>query len=121
MPGVKYNAVFEIAADNFGYLTVEQAWDAAAQSELRNAAAAATSCSADNDGDYTGTVDCHDVAVLDDYGWTNDSQVTEDTTGADDVWSATAVHENGGATYEFTTEGANAGEVTEQGAAEPPA
>src|SRR3712207_2205862 len=29
----------------------ERAWNAAAQSELRNAAAAATSCAVDNDGD----------------------------------------------------------------------
>src|SRR5919199_493356 len=40
----------------------EKAWEAAAQSDLRNAAAAATSCSADNSGSYatcgtlTGTV-----------------------------------------------------------------
>jgi type IV pilus assembly protein PilA len=31
----------------------ERAWEAAAQSDLRNAAAAATSCSAANDGAYT--------------------------------------------------------------------
>lgn len=39
MPGVKYNAVFEIAADNFGYLTVEQAWDAAVSPKTLNAMA----------------------------------------------------------------------------------
>ena len=31
----------------------EQAWEAAAQSDLRNAAAAATSCSVPDDGDFT--------------------------------------------------------------------
>ncbi len=39
MPGVKYNTVFEIAADNFGYLTVEQAWDAAVSPKTLNAMA----------------------------------------------------------------------------------
>ena len=93
----------------------EQAWEAGAQSELRNMAAAATSCSTDNDGDYTGTVDCHDEAVLETYGWTNDSQVDQNITSTGpDVWSATAEHANGGATYEFSTAGANAGEVVEQ-------
>jgi type IV pilus assembly protein PilA len=83
----------------------QKAWDAAAESELRNMAAAATSCSADNDGAYTGDVDCHDVALLENYGWTNDSEVNEttDSDGNADVWSGTAVHVNGGCTVEFTT------------------
>jgi type IV pilus assembly protein PilA len=32
----------------------EQAWEAAVQSDLRNAAAASTACSAENDGSYVG-------------------------------------------------------------------
>ena len=95
----------------------ERAWEAAAQSELRNMAAAATSCSVENDGEYQGTVDCQVEGNLDDFGWNNDSQVTENitSTGAD-IWSATAVHVNGGRTFEFTTDvtDPNAGEVIPQ-------
>src|SRR5829696_4708659 len=39
----------------------EKAWEAAAKSDLRNAAAAATSCSAANDGSFVG---CDTVATL---------------------------------------------------------
>lgn len=39
MPGVKYNAVFEIAADNYGYFTVEQAWSAAVSPKTLSAMA----------------------------------------------------------------------------------
>ncbi len=97
----------------------EKAWNAAAQSELRNMAASATSCSVDNGGDYTGVNDCHDVDILETFGWTNDENVTEtpgDTTSAD-IWSATAVHVNGGCTYTFTTDSAvaEAGQVTPDG------
>src|SRR5215212_8923029 len=48
----------------------EKAWEAAAKSDLRNAAAAATSCSAKNDGSYvSATLDCGDPGVLADYGY----------------------------------------------------
>jgi type IV pilus assembly protein PilA len=89
----------------------EKAWNAAAESELRNMAASATSCSVDNGGDYTGVNDCHDVAILETFGWTNDSNVTETPgdLGDADVWSATAVHVNGGCTYTFTTDDGAAG------------
>src|SRR5918999_285274 len=50
----------------------ERAWAAAAASELRNAAAAATSCSADNGGSYLAPTDCGTVANLEDEGWSND-------------------------------------------------
>ena len=77
-------------------------------------AAAATSCSSDDGGVYT---NCQTTAELEAFGWTNDEDVTETITSTgDDVWSATAVHENGGATYTFTTDqsNANAGQVVEQ-------
>src|ERR671916_2441303 len=54
----------------------EQAWEAAAQSDLRNAAAAAQSCAVPNDGDYT---DCDDTApggVLTDFGYRPSEDVT---------------------------------------------
>src|SRR5215212_2170302 len=50
----------------------ERAWEAAAQSDLRNAAAAATSCSVDQGGDYTGC----DETVLPNFGWNKTTQVT---------------------------------------------
>jgi prepilin-type N-terminal cleavage/methylation domain-containing protein len=92
----------------------EKAWSAAAASELRNMAASATSCSADNDGAYNAPADCQDTDVLEGvgalpgYGWTNDEDVTEAITtpaGSEaTVWSATATHANGGSTYSFTTD-----------------
>src|SRR5215218_2087975 len=77
----------------------EKAWEASAASELRNMAAAATACSADNDGDYAAPVNCADVSdggALEDYGWSNDSDVDQTATalnGGDD-WSGTATNVN---------------------------
>jgi type IV pilus assembly protein PilA len=95
----------------------ERAWNAAAQSELRNMASAATSCSVENGGAYNAPNNCHDVAVLRNFGWTDDSNVNQTITSSGaDVWSATATHVNGGNTYTFTTDEANpnAGQVVEQ-------
>lgn len=99
----------------------ERAYRAAAASELRNMAAAATSCSASdtNDGSYNATaatppgVNCGTDTVLDDYGWTNDSNVTQTSTATVAVWSGTAVHNSDDCTYIFTTDVTNAfaGEV----------
>ena len=99
----------------------EKAWSAAAASELRNMAAAATSCSADNDGDYLTPNNCHNVDVLSGagtnpgYGWTNDENVnqTPGDTASATIWSATATHVDGGSTYSFTTDKADpfAGQV----------
>src|SRR5215212_2577781 len=70
----------------------EKAWNAAAQSELRNMAAAATSCSVANGGAYDTPDDCSDDAVggvLTQQGWADDSNVTQtaevDATGT--IWS----------------------------------
>jgi type IV pilus assembly protein PilA len=102
----------------------ERAWNAAAMSELRNAAAAATSCAGENDGVYFSAVaadNCDDPTVLDNFGWNDDSQVTLNiTSGAanPNIWSATSQHVNTPAaapcTYTFTTDPAvgTAGEVT---------
>ena len=84
----------------------EKAWAAAAASELRNAAAAATSCSADNDGSYSAPTDCALPASLEANGWSNDSEVNQvfatANGGAD--WTGTATHVNFAAcTYTFTT------------------
>src|ERR671911_244944 len=42
----------------------ERAWEAAARSDLRNAAAAATSCSVDNGGSYQAPTNCATEANL---------------------------------------------------------
>jgi type IV pilus assembly protein PilA len=102
----------------------ERAWNAAAASEIRNAAAAATSCAGENDGAYFSAVaadNCDDPTVLDNFGWNDDSQVTLTiTSGAanPNIWSATSQHINTPAAtpciYTFTTDPAvgTAGEVT---------
>jgi type IV pilus assembly protein PilA len=109
----------------------ERAWVAATQSDLRNAAAAATSCSQENDGAYNivGGVDCGDETAggpLEDNGWANDEQVTLTATGTATTWHAEAFHENlTGCIYEFdyTDPGgaadANAGQVHMQDPADP--
>jgi hypothetical protein len=81
-------------------------------------AAAATSCSVDNGGDYTGVNNCHDVAELETFGWTNDEDVDENATGTTaEIWEGDATHVNGGCTYTFTTDSAEdrAGQVTPDG------
>jgi|SRR5215207_676426 len=54
----------------------ERAWEGAAASDLRNAAAAATSCSSRNDGDYTG---CGTVNALQGFGYNPSENVTVDS------------------------------------------
>jgi type IV pilus assembly protein PilA len=68
----------------------EAAWEAAAQSDLRNAAAAATSCAVPTDGDYSA---CETAAQLDPFGFNPTAGVTivamdGTTTG----WSASMRH-----------------------------
>jgi type IV pilus assembly protein PilA len=93
----------------------EKAWDAAVQSNLRNAAAAATSCSADNNGSY---LNCGTEAILDGFGYNEDPNVdlTIDTF-TDTEWAASAFYDgdgdnnmDGDTDYSFTT---NTGVVTE--------
>jgi type IV pilus assembly protein PilA len=90
----------------------ERAWVAAAQSELRNAAAAATSCSQRNDGAYVlaGGVDCGTAAALQADGWSNDNDVTEESIVATaDTWTMVASHVNlPDCEYEFTYNQADA-------------
>jgi type IV pilus assembly protein PilA len=77
------------------------AYEAAAKSDLRNASAAATSCAADNDGIYA---TCLKPLLASDYGFNESEDVTVTVpTPSDDVWTATAVNNNGGASYSFTT------------------
>jgi type IV pilus assembly protein PilA len=79
----------------------EQGWEAAAQSDLRNAAAAATSCAVLDDGDYQA---CETAAQLDAFGYNATDGVTLVADGTVDAWSATATHDlDDGTTYTFDT------------------
>ncbi len=78
-----------------------QAREAAAQSDLRNAAAAATSCSADNGGNYEG---CDIAKLTSDYGFRKTDKVQfTNVSATSSGWSADAKHQDGGATYTFST------------------
>lgn len=80
-----------------------QAYEASAKSDLRNAAAAATSCSADNNGSYT---NCASADQLKAYGFRQTNQVTYTNTAASATqWAATTKNTNGGATFKFDTAG----------------
>ncbi len=78
-----------------------QAREAAAQSDLRNAAAAATACSADNGGSFNG---CDIDRLTADYGFRKTEKVEFSNLSATAAgWSADARHQDGGATYTFST------------------
>jgi type IV pilus assembly protein PilA len=93
----------------------ERAWVAATQSELRNAAAAATSCSSDNGGAYNAPTDCDVVANLTANGWSDDENVTEESiVAAATTWTMVASHDNlPDCEYSFTYNeaDANSGQV----------
>ncbi|CAN5780658.1 N/A [soil metagenome] len=99
----------------------EKAWEANAKSDVRNAAAAATSCSVGNGGAYNAPDNCGTLAVLQANGFNDSADV--DTNGFNssaDGWTTSMQHTNGGAAYTFTTAD---GRVTEaaRGAAAPAA
>jgi type IV pilus assembly protein PilA len=87
----------------------ERAFNATAQSDLRNAAAAAVSCQTANGGSYTavdaGDVNCFDVGVLDTFGYNSSAGVTLTPGAANaNTWTATAVHAQGTVTYSFNSD-----------------
>jgi type IV pilus assembly protein PilA len=89
--------------------TRTNAYEAAAKSDLRNAAAAATTCSADHDGSFTL---CTEALLQSDYDLHETADVNLTVNAGDpDLWTATAVNTNGGATFEYSTA---TGKVTEQ-------
>jgi type IV pilus assembly protein PilA len=89
----------------------EEAWKATARSDVRNAAAAATSCSVDNGGSYLAPNDCGTLAELQDNGFNPSANVTINGLDSDaDEWVVSMQHTNGGNAYTFTTE---SGRVTE--------
>ena len=98
-------------------------WEAAAQSDVRNAAAAAaaTSCAADkNPSSYDA---CKTADQLKPYGYNKSEGVTiNGMLGDADEWSTSMQHTSGGSAYTFITSGADAGKVKEnttRGAAAP--
>jgi type IV pilus assembly protein PilA len=92
----------------------ERAWEAAAQSDLRNAATAAQSCATQNGGSY---VDCDSFAViaganndLQDFGYRPSANVTIEVLAGTPTatrWAARAQHDSGGNAYQFDTAGAS--------------
>jgi len=85
----------------------ERAWEAAAKSDLRNAAAAATSCSVEDGGSY---VDCGSVADITPFGFNKTDDVDfNNMTGTTTDWSAETQHSLDDTTYVFDT--ANGGQV----------
>ena len=91
----------------------DKAYEAAVQSDLRNAAAAATSCSVDNDGDYTG---CGTIAggVLSfpapGYGYhQTDGVQMSNLVATPSRWAVDGVHTSGGDDFNFDT---NTGHVS---------
>ena len=84
-----------------------KAWEATAQSDARNAAAAATSCSADNSSAYDGPVtDCRTTAGLNANGYHKTQLVTINggaPVGNGCQWGITVQHNSGGQAAQFTT------------------
>jgi type IV pilus assembly protein PilA len=78
-----------------------RAYEAAAQSDLRNAAASAVQCAAANDGDFS-SCDLDELVTTYDFHQTT-AVTTEVTAGDPEDWSATAVNDKGGRTFEFST------------------
>ena len=92
----------------------EKAWEASAESDARNSAAAATSCSSDNAGSFA---NCNTVALLGPYGYHKTQLVNNNNMVGDGCnWGASFQHASGGRAAVFTTyntaaAGDNAGQV----------
>jgi type IV pilus assembly protein PilA len=88
--------------------------NAAAQSDLRNAAAAATTCFSDNGGRYDAPTACTYANLTGTYGFNPTDDVTTTVTeNSQNRWAATARHANGDTTYAYNSDD---GEVEEQAA-----
>jgi type IV pilus assembly protein PilA len=84
----------------------QRAWEATAQSDVRNAAAAATSCSstAGNDGDYDSPTDCGTLPALQAQGFNPSANVTINGFDSSDTgWTTSMQHTSGGQAFTFTT------------------
>ena len=80
----------------------ERAYDAAAKSDLRNAAQAAQSCATANGGSYLAPADCSDATVLDNNGYNSTAQVTLTPTATATNWTATSKHALGPTTFSYS-------------------
>jgi type IV pilus assembly protein PilA len=78
-----------------------RAYEATASSDVRNAAAAATSCFADSNPQTY--VACDTEGELDDYGYNKTAAVTITFDADATDWSAAAQHNTGGSAYVFAT------------------
>jgi hypothetical protein len=97
----------------------EASWEAAAKTDLRAAAVAASACYAD----YGSYVNCTTIASLAAYGFNpTNGVVVNGMNGDASNWSASMQHSSGGRAYTYATFGANAGQVVEvpRGTAAPP-
>jgi type IV pilus assembly protein PilA len=83
----------------------ERAQEAAAKSDLRNAAAAAQSCATANGGPYDAPKNCFDKTVLDTFGYNETAGValTPGTPSAT-LWTATAKHANAPTTFTYKSD-----------------
>ena len=87
----------------------ESAREAAAQSDLRNGASAATTCAADKGGSYAS---CTEEALVNTYDWNKTDRVSSNvTTNSATEWAATSKHDDDDTTYTYST---NDGRVKEQ-------
>ena len=87
----------------------ESAREAAAQSDLRNGASAATTCAADKGGSYAG---CTEETLVSTYDWNQTDRVSSNViTNSATEWAATSKHDDDDTTYTFST---NDGRVKEQ-------
>ena len=90
----------------------ERAWEATAKSDLRNAAAAATSCAAANGGSYAAPTDCGLAASLTANGWNKTDLVTYTNVAATaGRWAATTTHQSDPDSTTFTFDTAAGGQV----------
>ena len=79
----------------------DKAREAAAESDLRNAASAATSCAAQNSGSY---VNCGTASQLAAYGFNQTDRVTfTPVASTTSRWAAKTEHQDGGSAYNFDT------------------
>ncbi len=85
----------------------ERAWEAAAQSDVRNAAAAAVACSTQAGGNFT---NCTTAAQLDPFGFNPSANMTiTGINGDGDQWSTSMQHNSGGRAATFLSDN---GQVT---------
>jgi type IV pilus assembly protein PilA len=78
-----------------------RAYEAAAQSDARNAAASAVQCAAANDGDYT---DCDYDELVATYDFHESPDVDNAVTAGDpNDWSVTSQNDKGGDSFTFST------------------